>query len=215
MSEGITNSPAPSGGPPASDGITKSAPAPGRSPAALHGSPKSAAEIAGILKEHFAGRITSENLTAIDPFVTTGAADLFDVCRYLKEDPRLAFDMLNCVTGVDYLEPDAKKAPKAGFEPHLEVVYHLSSFRHRHRFVVKVILPRWKDGKAGALPEVPSVNSLWRAADWHEREVFDLVGVFFTGHPDLTRILLSEDWEGHPLRKDYEFPLEYHGIRGR
>lgn len=214
MSEGITNPPGTPGGPPATDGITKS-PAPARQPAALHGHPKTAAEIAAILKERFADRITSENLTAIDPFVTVGAADLVDVCRFLKEDPRLWFDLLNCVTGVDYLEPDPKKAPKAGFDPHLEVVYHLSSFRHRHRFVVKVILPRWKDGKVGELPEVPSLNGLWRAADWHEREVYDLVGVVFTGHPDPTRILLAEDWVGHPLRKDYEYPLEYHGIRGR
>ncbi len=103
--------------------------------------------------------------------------------------------MLNCISGVDYLEPDPKKAAKAGFEPHLEVVYHLSSFTHRHRFVVKVILPRWKDDKPGELPEVPSVTSIWRAADWHEREVYDLCGIWFTGHPDLTRILLSEDWD--------------------
>ena len=104
--------------------------------------------------------------------------------------------MLNCISGVDYLEPDPKKAPKAGFDPHLEVVYHLSSFRQRHRFVLKLILPRWKDDKPGELPEVPSVTSLWRTADWHEREVYDLSGVWFTGHPDLTRILLSEDWVG-------------------
>jgi NADH-quinone oxidoreductase subunit C len=80
---------------------------------------------------------------------------------------------------------------------------------------LKILLPRWKDNKAGDLPEVPSVTDLWRTADWHEREVYDLAGVYFTGHPNLTRILLSEDWVGHPLRKDYEFPLEYHGIRGR
>jgi NADH-quinone oxidoreductase subunit C len=104
---------------------------------------------------------------------------------------------------------------KAGFEPHLEVVYHLSSLTHRHRFVVKVILPRWKDNVEGQLPEVPSVSGVWATADWHERETFDLCGVLFPGHPDLTRILLAEDWEGHPLRKDYEFPLEYHGIRCR
>jgi NADH-quinone oxidoreductase subunit C len=97
----------------------------------------------------------------------------------------------------------------------MEVVYHLSSYTHKHRFVLKVTLPRWKGDKAGELPEVPSVTGLWSTADWHEREVFDLCGVHFTGHPDLTRILLSEDWVGHPLRKDYEFPLEYHGIRGR
>jgi NADH-quinone oxidoreductase subunit C len=174
-----------------------------------------AAEIAAVLEEKFGDRVRSKNLTALDPFVTVDPADLLEVCRFLKEDPRLAFDILNCVSGVDYLEPDPKKAPKAGFEPHLEVVYHLSSFRHRHRFVLKVVLPRWKDGKAGELPEVPSVNPLWRAADWHERETYDLVGVVFTGHPNPTRILLAEDWVGHPLRKDYEFPLEYHGIRGR
>ena len=173
------------------------------------------AEIIAVLEQHFGDRIKSKNLTAIDPFVVVTPADLLDVCRFLKEDPRLLFDVLNCISGVDYLEPDPKKAPKAGFEPHLEVVYHLSSFRQRHRFVLKVILPRWKDDKPGSLPEVPSVTSLWRTADWHEREVYDLSGVWFTGHPELTRILLAEDWEGHPLRKDYEFPLEYHGIRGR
>ncbi len=108
-----------------------------------------------------------------------------------------------------------KKVAKAGFEPHLEVVYHLCSIVRKHRFVVKVLLPRWKDDRPGELPEVPSVAAIWPAADWHEREVFDLSGVMFTGHPDLRRILLADDWVGHPLRKDYEFPLEYHGIRGR
>ncbi len=174
-----------------------------------------AAEIVALLEERFSGRIRAKNLTAIDPFVVVEPGDLLEVCRFLRDDDRLAFDMLNCISGVDYLEPDPKKAPKAGFEPHVEVVYHLQSFRHRHRFVVKVSLPRWKDGKPGELPEVPSVNPLWRAADWHERETYDLVGVVFTGHPDLTRILLADDWVGHPLRKDYEYPLEYHGIRGR
>jgi NADH-quinone oxidoreductase subunit C len=173
------------------------------------------AEIIALLEEKFGGRIKSKKLDAIDPFVVVEPADLLEVCRFLKEDPRLRFDVLNCISGVDYLEIDPKKAPKAGFEPHLEVVYHLSSFTHRHRLVLKLILPRWKDNKPNELPEVPSVTSLWRTADWHEREVYDLSGVWFAGHPDLTRILLSEDWVGHPLRKDYEFPLEYHGIRGR
>ncbi len=173
------------------------------------------AEIIALLEEKFGGRIKSKKLDAIDPFFVADPADLLEVCRFLKEDPRLRFDLLNCISGVDYLEIDPKKAPKAGFEPHLEVVYHLSSFTHRHRIVLKLILPRWKANKPNELPEVPSVTPLWRAADWHEREVYDLSGVWFAGHPDLTRILLSEDWVGHPLRKDYEFPLEYHGIRGR
>jgi NADH-quinone oxidoreductase subunit C len=173
------------------------------------------AEITAILEEKFAGRIKSKKADAIDPFIVIEPADLPDIGRFLRDDPRLRFEFLNCISGVDYLEPDAKKAPKAGFEPHLEVVYHLSSFTHRHRLVVKLLLPRWQENKIGALPHVPSVTSLWKTANWHEREVYDLSGVWFDGHPDLTRILTSDDWVGHPLRKDYEFPLEYHGIRGR
>jgi NADH-quinone oxidoreductase subunit C len=172
-------------------------------------------EIVTVLEQKFAGKIKSKKLEAIDPFVVLDPADLLEVCRFLRDDDRLKFEILNCISGVDYLEPDPKKAPKAGFDPHTEVVYHLSSFNHRHRFVVKLILPRWKDNKPGELPEVPSVTGLWRTANWHEREVYDLSGVWFSGHPDLTRILLAEDWVGHPLRKDYEYPLEYHGIRGR
>ena len=174
-----------------------------------------AADIAALLEQNFGPRIKSKNLEAIDPFVVVEPADFVEVCRYLKEEPRLGFDFLNCISGVDYLEPDPKKAPKAGFEPHMEVVYHFSSFRNRHRLVLKVILPRWKNDKPGDLPEVPSVTSLWQTANWHEREVYDLSGVWFTSHPELTRILLADDWVGHPLRKDYEYPLEYHGIRGR
>ncbi|MGH7224795.1 MAG: NADH-quinone oxidoreductase subunit C [Gemmataceae bacterium] len=174
-----------------------------------------AADIAALLEQQFDSRIQSKNLEAIDPFAVVDPADLLEVCRFLKEDRRLHFDLLNCISGVDYLELDPKKAPKAGFDPHTEVVYHLSSFRHRHRFVLKLMLPRWKDDKPGELPEVPSVTSLWATANWHEREVYDLSGVWFTGHPELTRILLADDWVGHPLRKDYEYPLEYHGIRGR
>ncbi len=174
-----------------------------------------AAAIVAALEKQFGPRIRSAKLDAVDPFVVVEPADLVAVCRFLREDPALRFEILNCISGVDYLEPDPKKLARAGFEPHLEVVYHLSSFTHRHRFVVKVLLPRWKDDQPGRLPEAPSVTGIWRTADWHEREVYDLSGVWFTGHPDLTRILLSEDWVGHPLRKDYEYPLEYHGIRGR
>jgi NADH-quinone oxidoreductase subunit C len=171
-------------------------------------------EIISRLDEKFGSLIKDKKSDALDPYVLVAPEDLLEVCGFLKNEPQLKFEILNCISGVDYLEPDPKKAPKAGFEPHVEVVYHLSSFTHRHRFVVKVVLPRWKDN-TGELPEVPSVTGLWPAADWHEREVYDLSGVWFTGHPDLRRILLAEDWEGHPLRKDYEFPLEYHGIRGR
>jgi NADH-quinone oxidoreductase subunit C len=176
-----------------------------------------AVEIAAALDEKFGPKIASKKLDAagFDPFVVVAPADLVEVCRFLRDDPRLKFELLNCISGVDYLEIDPKKLAKAGFEPHLEVVYHFSSYTHKHRFIVKLILPRWKDNQPGQIPEVPTLCDVWPAANWHEREVYDLSGVFFTGHPDLTRILLSEDWTGYPLRKDYEFPLEYHGIRGR
>jgi len=172
-------------------------------------------EIISVLKEKFPSQIKAEKPDAVDPFVVIEPGDVIEVFTFLRDDPRLQFDMLNCISGVDYLETEKAKVAKAGFEPHLEVVYHLSSFNKRHRFVVKVNLPRWKDGKEGELPEVPSLTKIYAAADWHERETYDLVGIWFTGHPHLRRILLAEDWEGHPLRKDYVFPLEYHGIRGR
>src|SRR4051812_21182612 len=96
------------------------------------------ADIIAALESRFGERIKSKKLDAIDPFAVVAAEDLVEVCRFLRDDPRLRFDILSCVSGVDYFEPDPKKAPKAGFEPHLEVVYHLQSFAHRHRFVLKV-----------------------------------------------------------------------------
>ena len=173
------------------------------------------ADMVGLLQSQFGPAITEARPEAIDPFVTVGIDHLREISRFLRDDPRLKFELLNCVTGVDYLETDAKKVAKAGFEPHLEVVYHFSSFTHNHRFTLKLTMPRWRDNIEGQLPEVPSIADLYPTADWHERETFDLLGVRFTGHPDLRRILMAEDWDGHPLRKDYEFPLEYHGIRCR
>jgi NADH-quinone oxidoreductase subunit C len=174
------------------------------------------AEIISLLETQFGPLITGKKPDTIDPFVTVEPTKLVEICTFLRDDPRLKFELLNDISGVDYLEPDPKKLAKAGFEPHLEVVYHMSSFTFPgRRFTVKLILPRWTDNKPGELPEVPSVTGVWRTADWQEREVYDLIGVFFNGHPNLVRILLSDDWVGHPLRKDYEFPLEYHGIRCR
>lgn len=164
------------------------------------------ADTLALLHAEFPGAIAAGGVVALDRLV--------EVCRFLRDDPRLRFDLLNDVCGVDYLEPDPKKLAKAGFEPHLEVVYQLSSVAHPgRRLTLKVLLPR--SNPPGDLPEVPSVTGVWPAADWHERECYDLVGVRFAGHPDPRRILLNDDWVGHPLRKDYEFPLEYHGIRCR
>lgn len=167
------------------------------------------------LQQRFPAGVTGANLAAIDPWIEVAPAGLLDVCRYLHDEHDLRFDMLNCITVVDYCEPDAVKAAKAGFDPHLEVVYHLWSVPHKVTLVLKVMLPRWKNDTPGELPELPSVSHVWPTADWHERETFDLSGVRFTGHPALRRILCPEDWVGHPLRKDYVMPLEYHGVRGR
>lgn len=167
------------------------------------------------LKQRFGAAITGAQLEAIDPWIEVAPDGLVDVCLYLRDDPELKFEMLNCISGVDYFEPDAKKAAKVDWQPHCEVVYHLWSFKNKASLVLKVIVPRWLDDQPGQLPEVPSVAGVWSTADWHEREVYDLSGIHFTGHPGLRRILCPEDWVGHPLRKDYEMPLEYHGIRGR
>jgi NADH-quinone oxidoreductase subunit C len=167
------------------------------------------------LKQRFGDQITGANLDNIDPWIEVAPNGIVEVCKYLKTEPSLAFDYLNSVTAVDYFEPDEKKAAKADWKPHIEVVYHLFSMKHKHSLVLKVLLPRWKGDEAGVLPELQSVASVWRTADWHERECYDLLGIRFTDHPNLRRILCPEDWVGHPLRKDYEMPLEYHGIRGR
>lgn len=171
-------------------------------------------EIHDALLERFGDEtIVGQNAEAIDPWIEIAPPGIVPVCRLLHDEPRFAFDHLNDLTVVDYLEPDPKKAKRFPYEPHIEVVYHLSSFASGARLVLKVPLPRWRDDQPGHLPQVPSVTDIWPAANWHEREAFDLLGVEFTGHPDPRRILMPEDWPGHPLRKDYTWPEEYHGIR--
>ncbi len=112
---------------------------------------------------------------------------LVDVCRFLKEDPAMAFDMPIDVCGVDYL---GRK------EPRFEVVYHLYSVTERHRVRLKVEVDEddcW----------VPSVTGVWRGVNWFEREAWDMLGIRFEGHPKHLRVLMYEEFEGHPLRKDY------------
>jgi NADH-quinone oxidoreductase subunit C len=130
----------------------------------------------------------------MDPAIRVTPAAIVDVCTYLKAEPALAFDCLSNLSGVDY--------PKRN---EIEVVFHLVSYRLRHACVLKVSVPRDN-------PSMPTVAGVWRTAIWQEREIFDLLGVVFDGHPDLRRILLPEDWVGHPLRKDFVEPTEYHGI---
>ena len=167
------------------------------------------------LKQKFGDKITGSNLENVDPWIEVSPEGLLEVCTHLRDEPSLAFDYLNDLTAVDYLQTDEKKLKKTEWEPHLEVVYHLFSMQHKHSLVLKVMLPRWKDDQPGSLPEVASVAGIWSTAEWHEREAYDLLGVYFSGNPNMRRILCPEDWVGHPLRKDYEMPKEYHGIRGR
>jgi NADH-quinone oxidoreductase subunit C len=171
--------------------------------------------IFNLLRNKHGERIIGVTLDAIDPSIEVAAEALVDVCRTLRDNAELRFDTLHCISGIDYLEHDDPKAAKkeqADPQSRMEVLYHLSSMALRHRIVVRVNLPRWLDGVESRLPKVQSVTSVWRAADWHEREVYDLCGVEFTGHPHLTRILCPDDWQGHPLRKDYQPPDEYQGI---
>jgi NADH-quinone oxidoreductase subunit C len=165
------------------------------------------------LKQKFGDRVVKAELEALDPWVEVTPEGLVEICCYLRDEPALRYDMLNCISGVDFFHADPKKAAKAVWQPHLSIVYHLSSTVTKQRLVLKVTTSRWKNGVEGDLPEIPSLCGVWHGANWHEREVFDLMGVHFTGHPDLRRILCPEDWIGHPLRKDYKPPEFYHGIR--
>ena len=148
----------------------------------------------------FGNEIISESFTdAIQPYVLIRKKDLLSVCDFLYKDPRFYFDFLNCITAHD-------NGPEIGT---MEVWYHLTSIPFEKSFILKIIVER----NGEELPSVPSVSSVWKTADWHERETYDLLGIHFDNHPDLRRILLPADWEGYPLRKDYVEQEKYHGIK--
>lgn len=144
------------------------------------------------VKSRFADRKIEYVVAAGDPWMRVEPAAWSDVALFLRDAPDLRFDYLMCLTGVD-------------FGTHLASVYNLISTKHLHRANVHVEVPRDR-------PFVPTCEHVWPTANWHEREAYDLLGIKYMGHSDLRRILLPEDWEGFPLRKDYVFPQEYHGI---
>lgn len=119
---------------------------------------------------------------------------VFEICQALSEESQLDVRFLADITCVDWLGLPEED------EGRFEVIYNLYSLKNKHRFFLKTRVPAEK-------PEIQSLTAIWRGADWMEREAFDLFGVIFTGHPDLTKILTPDDLEGHPLRKD--FPLTY------
>ncbi len=143
-------------------------------------------EIVERLKDKFAAEIIDVSDFRDQVSVSVKPERIIDICRYLHDDPELYMDYLVDLCGVDY--PDRKYR--------FEVVYNLYSIKHKHRIMLKALIKE-KD------PNVDSVVPIWVGADWLERETCDMYGIVFNGHPDLRRILMPEDWEGYPLRKDY------------
>jgi NADH-quinone oxidoreductase subunit C len=144
------------------------------------------------LKERFGDVVLDLNTESFDPWIGVAPERIDEVATFCKYDPELDFKSLMCLSGVDD-------------HASLKVVYHLHSFTRHHKIVLKVTVHK------GA-PVTKTVVNVWKGANWFERECFDLFGVRFEGHPDLRRILLPDDWEGFPLRKEYIFPTEYGGI---
>lgn len=169
-------------------------------------------EIHEILKSEFDNAIVDfitdlpvEMIICVDPL------SILKVSKFLAHDERMMFDSLMNLSGVDDANGE-KETAENGDETikggTLSVYYHLYSFKHRHKLTLKVSAEREN-------PKVESVESIWKTADWHEREAFDLVGIDFLGHPALKRILMPYDWEegSHPLRKDYKNPEFYKGMK--
>ena len=152
-------------------------------------------EIHDKIKSQFPDAILEFKPDAVtEPYIMVRHDAIREITKFISEDPDLKLDYLMCLSGVDFNDGN------------LGVIYHLFSLEKRHRIVIKVKVPKDK-------PEVPSVESIWKTADWHEREAFDLFGIVFLDHPDLRRILLPDDWEGFPLRKDYKVQEYYQGMK--
>ncbi len=153
------------------------------------------------LTDHIKAKLGEDFLEGIDEQCSPKAIvvrpeNLPELMDFLHADHQCYFDSLSCITGLD-------NGVEKGT---MEVIYQLYSIPYNHHLTVKVSLGR-------AEPVIDSVTSVWKAADWHEREAFDLLGIHFNNHPDLRRILLPADWEGHPLRKDYQHQEYYRGIK--
>jgi len=155
-------------------------------------------------------------------FATVAAEQIQAVARFLREEPRLDFDLLMCLSGIDwdgydengkgksvdilgYREDGIPETSDRVAEGDLGVAYHLYSYQHEHQFALQLRVRRGK-------PIVTTVSDIWPTAEWHEREAFDLLGIQFSGHPDLRRILLEDSWVGHPLRKNYQMPGQWQEV---
>ncbi len=146
-------------------------------------------EINALLTGKFGDRILESKTEATSSWSAVDPSSLLAICQFLRNDERLSMDHLELLGGVDYKD-------------RIEVVYVMYSMKHAHRITLKCRLTR-------EAPAVSSVESIWGVANWHEREAFDMFGIVFEGHSDLRRLLCPDDWEGYPLRKDYQFPKSY------
>lgn len=152
--------------------------------------------IKSTIESKFSEAVIGENLDSTPQTLKINPEFIVPVCEYIHGQEQLYFDSLSCLTGIDCgVESGA-----------MEVVYTLYSIPYDLHLMLSVVLDR-------AHPEVDSVTSIWKTADWHEREAYDLLGIHFKNHPDLRRILLPADWEGNPLKKDYEEQKVYHSIK--
>ncbi len=173
-------------------------------------------EIAAILTERFGAKIRPAGFNTPHPHAVVEAPAWPEVARFLRDDERLGFAWLRCISGVDLpaeglvaavydLHAMTRPAGWSAEQTATQSPWAGGLWMERHAFAVKVVVPRDR-------PHIPSVAGVWPAAEWHEREAYDLMGIVFDDHPNLTRILCPDDWEGHPLRKDYIFPSQYEGI---
>jgi NADH-quinone oxidoreductase subunit C len=151
-------------------------------------------EIFDALKTKFGNSVIEIKLGFMQPWIHIAPDRTKEICLFLRDADVMQFDYLSCLSGVDY---------NNGY---LGVVYHLASMVHKHKIILKSQCT--KDHS-----HIQSVSSVWGTANWHEREAFDLYGIIFDEHPNLQRILLPDDWDGHPLRKDYKVQEFYHGMK--
>ena len=158
---------------------------------------KKAEEIFQLLKDNFpATNLELKTDQPTEAVIIVNAMEIDKISLFLRDSSELLFDSLMNLSGVD--------EPKVNL---LSVYYHLESTKLKNKVTLKVSTDRNK-------PEVPSVTDVWKGADWHEREAYDMFGIIFLNHPDLRRILMPYDWDaGYPLRKDYENPEFYHGMK--
>jgi NADH-quinone oxidoreductase subunit C len=172
---------------------------------------KTAEEIFNLLKEKFGNAVIEfKNDKPVDPYLVINSLEVDKICLFLRDEKELLFDSLMNLSGVDDANGEKVKDDKELVTIKggtLSVYYHLESTSLKHKLTLKVSTNREK-------PEVVTVTEVWKGADWHEREAYDMYGIIFLNHPDLRRILMPYDWEfGYPLRKDYKNPEFYQGMK--